>query len=229
MCHQNAVEERIQNTKENRVTAHDENLHSFLSVPLCTQIPIIPIFVVPYSFLKALVSILAAYSFVNMPSTARASTPQLFLMALGLVVHAAQTVAVFGMMAAAWSGLLFERVIIWIGFTRPPGQKWLKTYANSHITKWGRALACTCLDYLVQQLLAKHCHPTTLVFLLTKTFFSLPNIGFGVAGAICVRSSVSLPSSCTTTSLEDPVLAAASNVSKHQECHYDSKSRKRTP
>ena len=93
-------------------------------------------------------------------------------MALGLVVHAAQSVAVFGIMAAAWSRLLFERVIIWIGFTRPPGQKWLKTYANSHITRWGRALACTCLGYLSQQLLAKHCHLTTLVSVWPELFAS---------------------------------------------------------
>ena len=50
MCHQNAVEERIQNTKENRVTAHDEILHTFLLVPLCTQFPIFPIFIAPDFF-----------------------------------------------------------------------------------------------------------------------------------------------------------------------------------
>eukprot|EP00434_Breviolum_minutum_P025478 symbB.v1.2.022512.t1/scaffold2002.1/size92861/6 len=50
----------------------------------------------------ALMSILASYSFVNMPSNARASTPQLFLMALGLAVHVAQSVAVFGMMEVSW-------------------------------------------------------------------------------------------------------------------------------
>ena len=80
--------------------------------------------------LKALVSILAAYSFVNMPSTARASTSQLFLMAFGLVVHAAQSVAVFGMMAAAWSRLL-ERVIIWI---RPKMPK--KNNISVNIYEW---------------------------------------------------------------------------------------------
>ena len=50
----------------------------------------------------ALISILLAYSFVNVSSKARASTPQLSMMALGLVVHAAQSVAVFGIMAVSW-------------------------------------------------------------------------------------------------------------------------------
>ena len=54
-------------------------------------------------------SILASYSFVNMPSNARASTPQLFLMALGLAVHVAQSVAVFGMMEAAWSRFVVRK------------------------------------------------------------------------------------------------------------------------
>ena len=73
-------------------------------------------------------SILASYSFVNIPSTARASTPQLFLMALGLAVHVAQSVAVFGMMEAAWSRFVVRKSHhldswggafgLFVGFTR---------------------------------------------------------------------------------------------------------------
>lgn len=121
---------------------HDKILHTFLLVPLCTQFPILPIFVVDF-FFKALMSILASYSFVNIPSTARASTPQLCLMALGLAVHVAQSVAVFGMMEAAWSRFVVRKSHhldswdgafgLFVGFKRHR-TKMAKQYAKSHTT-----------------------------------------------------------------------------------------------
>ena len=85
------------------------------------KFPIALILVAPGFFLKALISILLAYSFVNVSSKALASTPQLSMMALGLVVHAAQSVAVFGIMAAAW-------------IHQAPNKNGHGQYANSHMT-----------------------------------------------------------------------------------------------